>query len=462
MTIHWSWQKDNASPANAVEPWQKRHSSWSGRVTTIWLAGMFVLLPVEMLKLPFNVTLVDVWVIVGLPLLWLLVPRGEHIISLTYLLPMWLILVGSFASTFVAPSPGNGLIVVMKEIFVYVWFVTITFAVARLDGRDFRRILLVWSAVVFLHGFVIIAQFLSPEFWRFTAEHLGRGIEYEIYRPSGLVPNANGAAFFQLLGFVPLLLAQPSRKMGAILALLLLSTILATGSMGATLALLAGALVALAVLIMRGHLLVVTGNLAKVLIAAFLLGTLLFPIIGQNERYQNHLHEILVGRAGRSSESRFDLWERGINVFLDQNVFLLGVGPENFRVVDGRDNQLHNDFLAFLVERGLISILGLGLFAGLAMTRAIKLFVITHQQPPAGTHLAVVVLLAAMIAAFIYSLTHQIFHNRQLWIVLAFQEAMYFRLLNAGNSLELPSAGMKALRRGPVRFLSAPARPARG
>lgn len=414
---------------------------------------MCVLLPVEMLGLPYNVAFVDIWMIMGLPVVWLFVPRGKHIISLYYAIPMWLILVGSFASTFAAPAARNGVIVILKEIFVLIGFVTVTIALVRLNARDIRRVLVVWSAAVLLHGLVILVQFLSPEVWRFTAEYLGRGEGYDIYRPSGLFTNANSAAFFQLLGFVPLLLVRPSRKIGTILGLVLLATILSTGSMASILSFTTGLLVALAILTLRGYIAVIVRLLVRLAIVAAPLGALLFLVIGQNQRYQNHLQKILLGRAERSSESRFDLWERGVNVFVDKNVFLWGIGPENFRVVDGEGKQLHNDFIAFSVERGVISTLGLGLFAFLAMNRALKLFLLSDSQHPDGSQLVVIVLLAAMIGVFVYSLTHQVFHNRQLWMILAFQEAMWFKLMNS----RLESQAVTATRKMPLskrnRFL---------
>jgi hypothetical protein len=91
------------------------------------------------------------------------------------------------------------------------------------------------------------------------------------------------------------------------------------------------------------------------------------------------------------------------------------------------DNQLHNDFLAFSVERGLLGSLGLASFAIVAVGRAISLFLINHRRP-AQARLAVVVFLAAMVATLVESLTHQVFHFRELWLVLALQEAMFFKM----------------------------------
>jgi hypothetical protein len=403
----------------------------------IWLVGTLVLLPMDMIKLPLNMTLVDCWVLMALPILWLSFYRRSRIIILSYAVPMWLIIVASFLSTFAAPVPRNSLIVILKEGYTYVWFVTLVAVLATLNARDLRRILVVWSGIVFLHGFVIVAQFLSADFWRLTASLADKSSEYEIYRPSGLFMNANSAAFFQLLGFVPLVLANPSKKVFIILGLLLLLTMLLTGSMGATVAFIVGLGFAVMVISLSGHLVLTIKILARVAIIMSLLGGTLFFVISENQRYQDHFEHILFGRAERSSEGRLDLWQRGLDVYLDNNVFLWGIGPENFRVVDPamKNNQLHNDFIAFSVERGLLGALGLLLFATLAVSRAAYMVIICNKYPD-RSQLAAVIFLGAIIAATVESLTHQVFHFRALWLVLAFQEALLFKMKTSESGVE--------------------------
>jgi O-antigen ligase len=402
-----------------------------------WLVGTLVLLPVDLVKLPLNMTLVDCWILMGLPILWLSFVRGRFVINLSYTVAMWVILLASFASTFAAPDPSNSLVVILKEVYAYAWFVTLIAVLTRLNARDFRRILVVWTGMVFLHGLVIVAQFLSPDFWRLTTSLAGSLKDFEIYRPSGLFVNANLAAFFQLSGFVPLVLASPSKRTGMILGVLLLPTMLLTGSMGAAVALAAGLTVAIIAVSLTGRLALVIKTVAQLAVILLLLGGLLAFVVSQNARYQEHFHRIFIGRSERSSEGRFDLWQRGFDAYIDHDVFFWGVGPENFREVDAKmtDNQLHNDFLAFSVERGLLGTLGLVLFATLAVTRAAYMVLISNRYPDRA-QLAVVVFLAAMIAAMVESLTHQVFHFRALWLVLAFQEAMLFKMTTSQSRLE--------------------------
>jgi hypothetical protein len=63
------------------------------------------------------------------------------------------------------------------------------------------------------------------------------------------------------------------------------------------------------------------------------------------------------------------------------------------------------------------------------------MILISHKYPDRA-QLTVVVFLAAMIAAMVESLTHQVFHFRALWLVLAFQEAMIFKMTTSPHRLE--------------------------
>jgi O-antigen ligase len=386
----------------------------------------------DLIHLPLNMALVDCWILLGTPLLWLAFVRGRYVLSWLYALPMWLIFVASFASIFATPDPTNSLVVLLKEIYAYIWFVTLTAVLARLNNKDLQWVLVVWAAMMLLHGFVIIGQFVSPALWHFTMSIADSVKGFDVYRPSGLLMNANSAALFQLFGFVPLALVSRSQKVTMSLALLLLPSMLLTGSMGAALAFCTGFMVAMLAIVWSGYLAAVIKTFAQLALALAVLGALLFILISQNERYQNHFERIFFGRSEKSSEGRFDLWQRGLDVFVEYNVFLWGVGPENFRELDrsGHDNQLHNDFLAFLVERGLLGSLGLGLLALVSLSRAAYMVLLRHKYPD-RVPLNVVVFLAAIVATMVESLTHQVFHFRELWLVLAMQEAMFFKIRNA-------------------------------
>lgn len=452
MIRQWDLLNNFTRSTAVIDHSETRQSVLSKRLMFLWLVGLVILLPVDIIHLPLNMALVDVWILAGLPLLWLSFLRGPQVISVSYTIPMWLILIGSFVSTLAAPAPMNSMIVILKEVYVFIWFITVIAVLSKLDARDFRLIMIVWSAVVLLHGCLMIAQFLSPDFWRLTAGYVGRLTIYERFRPSGLFVNANLAAFFQLLGFVPLVLVSRSKKVTMTLGLLLLLTMLLTGSMGATIALATGMMVAIFAISFSGRLAFIIKMFAQLAVIMLFFGALLAFFVSHNARYKEHFEHILIGRSERSSEGRFDLWRRGLDTYIERDVFLWGVGPENFREVDPKmtDNQLHNDFLAFSVERGLLGTVGLILFAIVAVSRATYLLLLNSRYSD-RSRLVVVVFLAAMAAVMVESLTHQVFHFRELWLVLAFQEAMLYKMTASKREVDPPTrplVGLPYLHRG--------------
>jgi len=271
----------------------------------------------------------------------------------------------------------------------------------------------------------------------------GNSANLEGYRAAGLficdkAGCANKAAFYQLLGFVPLILSGYSKKTTAILGIFLFTSMMSSGSMGATIALSSGLIVSMFVIAyIKKSLSMLIKNLVRILLALILIGGVLFAIGSESPGTLFHFRKIIIGRFDKSSGGRFNLWSRGVNVLLEHNAFFWGVGPENFRIVDTAqtDNQLHNDTLAFLVERGLLGLLGLALFAGITFTKGVRILQ-TFRKYPNRARLSVVIFLGALMATIVESLTHQVFHTRELWLVLAVQEAVLYKMVTSEHGIE--------------------------
>lgn len=390
-------------------------------VAVAGVLGMLLLSPVQFISLPLNMALVDVWNTLSLSVAWLYLIRVRQVIRLPYVASVWLILLGGLAGTFVTTQPSDSLAFIIKDVYLYIWFVTVVALVSSFNSRILRPILLVWLVVVVLHGILVVAQFLSPELFQMTAAFAERFGALDQWRPSGLFENANAAAFFQLMGFVPLVLLRPSRAIGLVAGTLLLGSILATGSMGTTAGFVVGLTIAAIAIAGRDR-----ASIAKVLpqlaIAALLLGGLFYFFAERDPDVASRFEGMFYDRAEGSAEGRLSLWKRGID-FFSSEMPIFGIGPDAYKDVDPLRKRPHNDLFAFLLERGLIGALGFVLFSTAAVVKSIHLFVKQKQRGnPAA--LTVVVFLAAIAAALVDAQFHQVFHQRSLWLVLALQEAM--------------------------------------
>lgn len=434
VTNQWGLRNGQQTLAHAMYRAQGAQSSFSTRITMIWLVVTLAMLPVECFNIPFHMDMVDISIMMGLPVVWIFIILERQPINSTYALPIWLIFSATLIGAIVAPQLSNSIIVLLKEIYLFLFFLTLTAILSTLSRQNLRLVMMVWAGVVVLHGLLIIAEFLSTDLWLDIQGITGRMRKHyghETYRPSGLffdvetAGDANKASFFQMLGFVPLVAAKFSKKVTIGLGIIVLLSMICTGSMGALTALTLGLIstvFVVAVVYKRIEFVIVF--FAQVAVVVSLLGVA-YLAISQNQAKEAHLEKIVEGRAGKSSEGRFALWQRGLEELQDTRTIFLGIGPENFRVVDFLGKQLHNDSLAFLVERGLIGLLGFWLLCLIALSRAVYILLIYSRYPGSPLHSAI--FFWAIMTMLAESLTHQIFHAHQLWMVLALQEAMLFR-----------------------------------
>ena len=340
-------------------------------VVVIYLLGMVILSVEQFLVLPSNLASVDFWNLLFLPVCWLYLVHKRQAVRFPYALGMWFILLGSFIGTFSSTNPLASILFITKEVYLYVLFVTLVSVFASLEPGLVRRILLVWLTVAVLHGALLVAEFILPNFYGFMISVLGRiGFVDSRYlgRPAGLWDDPVWAALFQLMGFMPLLLVGLRRELSLFLGMVLLLSILATASLGALTSLLGASVVAVFVLLLMGTHLKSLAWLAAILTLA---AGLFIITISQFPDVLASLQHLTTDRAAHTTGERLHLWGGGTAVLFSQKA-ILGVGPDNYR--DFLENKtLHNDTLEFGVERGVIGLLGLALLGGEALNSAVKI-----------------------------------------------------------------------------------------
>jgi O-antigen ligase len=412
---------------SAVAQPASRLSSVLQFIVVTYLVGMVIFSVEQFLTLPQNLGLVDFWNILFIPVCWLYLIRIRQPIRFPFALGMWFILLGSFLATFISTDPLSSIIFIIKEVYLYVWFVTVTAVFTSLEPGLVRRVLLVWTVIVVLHGILLVAEFISPNFYLFVISFLGNfgNIDTRYFpRSTGLFQNPVWAALFQLMGFVPLLLLGLRRELSFLLGMVLLLSILATASLGSLTALLGASVVALILLLlMGGHLkfFVWLAAVATLATGLFVFSINQFPVVLAS------LEKLTTDRAEHTVGERLFLWGGGTEVlFSPQSI--LGVGPNNYR--DFLENKtLHNDTLEFGVERGVIGLLGLMLLAGEALNSAVRILL---KQIKSGdtAQISGVIFLAMLFGVMLESNAHQIFHFRSVWLGMALLETTFFRMIS--------------------------------
>jgi hypothetical protein len=394
-------------------------------VVNVYIVVSLILLPLLRYQLPLNAAVLDVWFLIALPALaFVMIATPRPRATLFFIGPMWFILIGSIIAIFLAYDTVVGIVTIVKDIYLYLWFVVLTICLRIMDDIEFRRFLTVWLIVGLIHGVFTIVQYFVPAVLVYTTAFIGQYGAEGAVRPMGLFRDPNMAGAFQQGIFIPLLLVRPqSNLLRLVLGLVIAMSILATGSLTMILTLVAGAgvLILLSVLTGKGSQMI--SRAATVFLSIGLLAGILFLIyslvmsdIFLIDRL-NYLERISFARTQSSLGDRESIWNEGIRI-LQSRWGVWGLGPGNLNVrVGGMAKELHNDWLSFLIERGILGFIGLLLFGFSAMFRAIQELRKRWQDSDSAWPL--VVLISAGCAIFLQSFAVEIFHFRFHWLVLA-------------------------------------------
>ncbi len=384
---------------------------------TLGLAAVFLLTPVQCITLPMNMTPADLLTMVLLPVCWYALWSWHARVRFAYGPAMTLLFCTACLAVVASDNAVRSGIAVAKEVYLYAWLVTFASCLRFLGTRAQQRVWSAWLVAALANGVLLIAQFLDPTLLvDMGAAVQGYGM-LDAHRPSGLMSNCNSAAFLQLSALSPLALVRmrPLWTVGSGGVLLL--SIVATGSMGALTALGAGLLGLLVLALCMGSREVTASRIVGGVAAGLTVSVLLVVAIWQwLPGVEDRIAFVLTDRGTGSAAGRMAIWQLGLDTVLGE-FHPVGIGPEMFSARHGIE--LHNDILAFTVERGLL---------GLAALLLLIASVAGQAWMSARGRQAVFV--AAIAAMACLSLTHEIFHQRPTWMLLLAQVTMSVRVGN--------------------------------
>src|SRR5215213_9001708 len=360
--------------------------------------------------------------------------------------PLALIMAASVIATAASLSLPDSLLSLLIEAYLVLLFLCVANDLAD-DRSALRTVLTVWTVAALIWAAVYVGFYyhVLPEGLQQLLVENSKGGGYRV---SGASKNPNLAASYMMPSFF-VLLASPSprhrlARLGA--AGFLLLAVYVTGSNGALFGLIAGMAALAVAACLRGsrtprqHLQVV-GAATVIGVAMLATGLVLIgiPQVGVSDvqavaaRERGGLLQGNLGRLDRSVSSRLTIWSNAWNGTGSR--VLVGVGPDaapkipfGARTV-GRG--LHNDYLAFLIERGLLGLLGLLAFCAIMLQWWGCLLA---QSPPeeTGGRWSAAGLAGAVVANLVLATNHESFHFRHVWVL--------FGLIWAANRLLLEQA----------------------
>lgn len=337
------------------------------------------------------------------------------------------ILVGSVLALIASRNIPLGLLTLLVDVYLFLLFIAVA---NELDKeRALRLMLNVWSITAVIWSTVLIGG--SLRLLPSGLQDFVGASQYATERSAGAAGNANLAASYMLIScFIALSAPWPRNKLARFVVFAwLVIGMYVTGSNGALAALLIGlAMFAVGAYLRSGRsrqqvmgLVGVAVLLGAIVLGVFvsMVGIPTFRVADIDALAQRHQQGLLsrnIGRLNTGIDDRLTIWGSGWRGAAPR--LTIGVGPGeaiDYAVdVTGLPISLHNDLFAYVIERGVLGLLGflalhkvlLSWGGRLLMTRGRAQDVMRGLGP-------------AVLANLVLSMSHETLHFRHVWMLFA-------------------------------------------
>jgi lipopolysaccharide/colanic/teichoic acid biosynthesis glycosyltransferase/O-antigen/teichoic acid export membrane protein len=454
-----------AAPPRQAEAKPARGSAQRAAVIMLVLAIIFQ--PILHPTGPGNSSPVDLLVVAAIvtAAVWL---AGTHQkLRAPYFFPVALFVIAGAASGLVSSLPTTALLTLAIDILLFAWCTTMTNVLS--GPRAMRTALKAWSWAGMFWACVVIVAWLG-----------------HVTKLEGLTPAEGNRVMFTFGDpnyaswywdstiFVLFASRTPGRRWMRILGyLLLVWALVLSESNGGVLALGLGISFLVMVRHYRRH--GWAGVLATGLVVGLAVGTF-FTVLPLNSIRQWALYSgqpLLVNSIGRSAQSSN---ERGLLIQETIELYrtshgVTGLGPASTKPLLTTGlypyaNEAHNDWLAALVERGVLGLGALLLLAGCVIARAGPAVRRPLSAPMAAAVPAPAGIVAAILAVSINSFYEEVLHFRPLWMLFGIAAVLGRDALRAHKASQQrryarlrPAALTRVITRPPAKVADGNGRP---
>jgi O-antigen ligase len=386
-------------------------------------AVVVALLPLAVPTGPANTAPIDVLIAVAFAACILWAGTAGHPWRFPFAPAVALLLVGGALGALVGPVPGKGAVAVVQDLELVGW----CWAVANISRSAANlKVLLstwvysaIWWAVMPLIGLATGSALLTGQ-----TENQGGRVQITLADPS------YAAGYFFISIMIMWATGRPRRRPLRLIAYALLVTGIAlTGSNSGAVSLIVGTAVAAAVAIYRRY-----GVAPAATAVAFLAVGIAFlgstvSLTHLQERAHDSRYAFVRDGLGRgtSFEQRGMLFQESLRLFRDGSV--LGEGPVSTKPrleneMAPFQKEAHDDYLAALLERGIIGFLGVVLLAATLGRRAVSLVRTKLTEPFAAVVTRPHALVGAVAGTMVAMTVYEFLHVRHVWTLFAVVAAL--------------------------------------
>lgn len=371
-------------------------------------------LPLLLPSVAGNLTPADAAFLLGILATLMWVGTARRRIQVPYALGIGVFALAGVLSGLAGQFPAMALLAVVQDLYLLLWSAALV-AVAR-TPRALGVVVRTWALGATAWAAVFVVATTG------TAAAADAGT-----RAGFTFGEQNGAGLYFALSLFVVLAARRPRPVplrAAAVAVLGLA-ILYTGSLGALSGLFLGLAVAvvLSVRSRRGPVPAVAITLCLLLLAG---SVVIFAeqgnVVAAAHQSENPLIRNSLGRGDQSSTERATINRETYGLLASAGVWGIGAAATKDVLIERQEpyaKQAHNDWLAAVVERGVLGLLGIVLLVAGIVRRASRVWDPARLTGATLAALPSPALLAGSLGVvLVFSLTHEVLHDRTLWTLL--------------------------------------------